>query len=223
VQLKRQMIEWWGPIIWEYYAGTEGPGSTLVNSEEWLRKPGTVGRITSGTIHILDEVGTEVSAGELGSIYFESPTSTGFRYHGDDAKTAASRTAQGWSTMGDIGYLDEDAYLFLTDRKAFTIISGGVNVYPQEAENVLSLHASVADVAVFGVADDDLGEVPMAVVQVAVGVTPSTELANDLLAYCRERLASIKCPRSIAFEDELPRLPTGKLYKQVLRDRYRKG
>ena len=220
VPLKRQMIDWWGPIIWEYYAGTEGPGSTLVTSEEWLRKPGSVGRVTSGTIHILGDDGTELSAGESGSIYFESPSATGFRYHGDDVKTAASRTAQGWSTMGDIGYLDPDGYLFLTDRKAFTIISGGVNVYPQEAENVLSLHPSVADVAVFGVADDDLGEVPMAVVQVAAGVTQSIELANELLAYCREHLASIKCPRTVTFEVELPRLPTGKLYKQILRDRY---
>jgi long-chain acyl-CoA synthetase len=222
VPLKRQMIDWWGPIIWEYYAGTEGPGSTLVTSEEWLKRPGTVGRITAGTIHILSDDGVELPTGESGSIYFESPSATGFRYHGDDAKTAASRTAQGWSTMGDIGYLDADGYLFLTDRKAFTIISGGVNVYPQEAENVLSLHPSVADVAVFGVADDDLGEVPMAVVQVAPGVRITPELSAELLSYCREHLASIKCPRTIAFEDELPRLPTGKLYKQVLRDRYRK-
>ncbi len=222
VPLKRQMIDWWGPIIWEYYAGTEGPGSTLVTSEEWLKRPGTVGRVTAGTIHILGEDGAELPAGESGSIYFESPTATGFRYHGDEAKTAASRTEQGWSTMGDIGYLDEHGYLFLTDRKAFTIISGGVNVYPQEAENVLSLHSSVADVAVFGVPDDDLGEVPMAVVQVAVGVTPSNELAHELIAYCREHLASIKCPRRVEFEAELPRLPTGKLYKQVLRDRYAK-
>jgi long-chain acyl-CoA synthetase len=221
VPLKRQMIDWWGPIIWEYYAGTEGPGSTLVTSEEWLKRPGTVGRATAGAIHILGDDGTELPPGESGAIYFESPTATGFRYHGDDAKTAASQTAQGWSTMGDIGYLDDDGYLFLTDRKAFMIISGGVNVYPQEAENLLSEHPSVADVAVFGVPDDDLGEVPMAVVQVAPGVPTTPELAADLLTYCRAHLASIKCPRTVAFEDELPRLPTGKLYKQVLRDRYR--
>jgi long-chain acyl-CoA synthetase len=223
VPLKRQMIEWWGPIVWEYYAGTEGPGSTLTDSEEWLRKPGTVGKATAGTIHILGEDGSELPAGQAGAIYFESPTATGFRYHGDDAKTAASRTSQGWSTMGDIGYLDEDGYLFLTDRKAFTIISGGVNVYPQEAENVLSLHPSVADAAVFGVPHEDLGEVPMAVVQLAAGVTPSNELAEELLTYCRSHLASIKCPQRLEFEAELPRLPTGKLYKQVLRDRFRNG
>ncbi len=223
VPLKRQMIDWWGPIIWEYYAGTEGPGSTLVTSEEWLKRPGTVGRVTAGTIHVLGDDGSELRAGESGSIYFESPTATGFRYHGDEAKTAASRTAQGWSTMGDIGFLDEDGYLFLTDRKAFMIISGGVNVYPQEAENVLSMHPSVADAAVFGIPDDDLGEVPMAVVQVAVGVIPSNELANELMAYCREHLASIKCPRTVVFEAELPRLPTGKLYKQILRERHVKA
>ena len=223
IPLKRRMIDWWGPIIWEYYAGTEGPGSTVVSSDEWLRKPGTVGRLSTATVHILDDDGNEVPPGEAGTIYFESETAASFTYHGDPAKTSASRTAQGWATMGDIGYLDEDGYLFLTDRQAFTIISGGVNVYPQEAENVLSGHPAVADVAVFGVPDDDLGEVPMAVVQPVAGVDPTPQLATELLAYCRDHLATIKCPRTVEFEAELPRLPTGKLSKAALRDRYRTG
>lgn len=222
VPLKRQMLDWWGPIVWEYYAGTEGPGSTLVSGTEWLAKPGTVGRAAAGALHIVGDDGTELPVGESGAIYFESPTATLFEYHGDAKKTAASRNEQGWSTMGDIGYLDEGGYLFLTDRKAFTIISGGVNVYPQEAENVLSMHPAVADVAVFGVPDDDLGEVPKAVVQLATGTAPSDELAAELLAYCRSHLASIKCPRTVDFDDDLPRLPTGKLYKSALRDRYLK-
>lgn len=221
VPLKRQMIDWWGPILWEYYAGTEGPGSTVVGSEEWLRKPGTVGRLATGVVHILDDHGNELPRGEAGTIYFESPTAASFTYHGDPARTAASRTDRGWATMGDIGYLDEDGYLFLTDRKAFMIISGGVNVYPQEVENLLAGHPDVADVAVFGVPDSDMGEVVKAVVQPAAGVEPTPALASALIAYCRAHLATIKCPRSVDFETALPRLPTGKLHKAALRDRYR--
>ena len=220
VPLKRAMIDWWGPIVWEYYAGTEGPGSTTVGSDEWVRRPGTVGRAAGCVIHILDDDGNELPAGQVGTIYFESPTAAGFRYHGDDAKTATTRTDRGWATMGDIGYVDADGYLFLTDRKAFTIISGGANVYPQEAEDVLSMHPAVADVGVFGIPDDDMGEVVHAVVQPAPGVRVDEALAAELVAYCRERLSTIKCPRSISFQDELPRLPTGKLYKQRLRDDY---
>ena len=220
VPLKHAMIQWWGPIIWEYYAGTEGPGSTTVGSVDWLRKPGTVGRASGSVIHILDDDGNDLPAGQAGTIYFESPTAAGFSYHGDDAKTQSTRTSNGWATMGDIGYLDEDGYLFLTDRKAFMIISGGVNVYPQEAENVLAVHPAVADVGVFGVPDDDMGEVVHAVVQTAPGVVGDDALAAELIAHCRSQLATIKCPRRIDFETELPRLQTGKLAKAQVRDRY---
>jgi len=220
VPLKKAMIDWWGPILWEYYAGTEGPGSTMVGSEEWLARPGTVGRCAGGVIHILDDEFRELPAGQAGTIYFETATASGFQYHGDVAKTASTRTPQGWATMGDIGYLDEDGFLYLTDRKAFMIISGGVNVYPQEAENVLSTHSKVADCAVFGIPDADMGEVVHAVVQPAPGVTPDAALVDELLAFCREHLATIKCPRRIDFEEELPRLQTGKLAKAQVRDRY---
>ena len=158
--------------------------------------------------------------GQAGTIYFENPNARPFQYFGDEAKTAAAKHANGWTTMGDVGYLDEDGYLYLTDRKAFTIISGGVNVYPQEAENVLAMHPAVADVAVFGIPHEDLGEVPHAVVQVAPGTEANDTLAQELVAYCRGTLASIKCPRSVSFLAELPRLPTGKLYKQKLKDQY---
>lgn len=220
VPLKHKMIEWWGPIIFEYYAGTEGPGQTSVTSEEWLRKPGTVGKCVNAVIHILDEEGNELPPGEAGTIYFESEAAAGFQYHGDAAKTASTRTAKGWATMGDIGYVDEEGYLFLTDRKAFMIISGGVNVYPQEAENALIMHPAVFDAAVFGLPDDDLGEIVHAVVQPAEGVVADEKLEQELIAYCKENLATIKCPRRIDFRSELPRLATGKLYKQQLRNEY---
>ena len=220
VPLKQAMIDWWGPIIHEYYAGTEGPGQTSVSSQEWLQRPGTVGRASNAIIHILDDDGKELPAGEAGTIYFESPMAAGFAYHGDAEKTASTRTSNGWATMGDIGYLDEDGYLFLTDRKAFMIISGGVNVYPQETENVLTMHPKVADAAVFGLPDADMGEIVFAVVQPAPGVTGDAALAAELTAYCKENLATIKCPKRIDFRDELPRLATGKLYKKQLRDEY---
>ena len=220
VPLKQAMIDWFGPIIWEYYAGTDGGGSTTVSSVEWLARPGTVGRMLGGTLHICDEEGQELPIGQAGTIYFENPNARPFQYFGDEAKTAAAKHANGWTTMGDVGYLDEDGYLYLTDRKAFTIISGGVNVYPQEAENVLAMHPAVADVAVFGIPHEDLGEVPHAVVQVAPGTEANDTLAQELVAYCRGTLASIKCPRSVSFLTELPRLPTGKLYKQKLKDQY---
>ena len=222
IPLKQKMIEWWGPIIYEYYAGTEGPGQTQVSSEEWLKKPGTVGRCINAVIHILDEEGNELPAGEAGTIFFESEAAAGFQYHGDAAKTASTRTKDGWATMGDIGYLDEDGYLFLTDRKAFMIISGGVNVYPQEAENALIMHPLVEDAAVFGLPHEDLGEIVHAVVQPVAGVIADEKLEQELLAYCKEQLASIKCPRRIDFRSELPRLATGKLYKQQLRNEYLK-
>jgi acyl-CoA synthetase (AMP-forming)/AMP-acid ligase II len=213
------MIEWWGPIIHEYYAGTEGNGFVYCNSDQWLAHKGTVGMSLLGPLHVLDEDGNEVKTGETGTIYFEA---SNFEYHHDEAKTAGSRDPQGrgWSTLGDVGHVDEDGFLYLTDRRSYMIISGGVNIYPQEAENTLVMHPSVADVAVFGIPDEEMGERVHAVVQPADGVEPSDALAAELVAYCRDRLAHYKCPRSVDFRDELPRHPTGKLYKRLLRDEY---
>ncbi len=221
VEVKRQMIEWWGPILVEYYAGTEANGMTIINSEEWLEHPGSVGRPVLGTIHICDELGNELPQGEAGLIYFEREEMP-FEYHGDEKKTKASQHPEHptWSTLGDVGYLDEEGYLYLTDRKAFMIISGGVNIYPQEIEDCLVLHDKVGDVAVFGLPDPDMGERVHAVVQPAEGVDAGEELEQELIAYAREKIANYKVPRSIDFTNELPRLPTGKLYKKALRDRY---
>jgi len=221
VEVKRQMIEWWGPILIEYYAGTEGNGSTLITSEQWLAHPGSVGRSSVGTVHICDDEGRELPTGEAGTIYFEQVVMP-FEYHGDPQKTRNAQHPEhaNWSTLGDVGYLDGEGYLYLTDRKAFMIISGGVNIYPQEIEDALVLHPSVGDVAVFGIPDDDMGEAVHAVVEPAPGVAPSPALASELLEHLRTRIAHYKVPRSLDFIDEMPRLPTGKLYKRVLRDRY---
>ncbi len=218
VEVKKQMLAWWGPTIYEYYSGTEGNGFTAISPEEWLANPGSVGRAMLGEPHILDDDGNELPVGQAGVVWFANGLP--FAYHDDPEKTAASVNDRGWSTLGDIGYLNEAGYLFLTDRKAYTIISGGVNIYPQEVEDLLVVHPKVADVAVFGVPDEELGEVVKAVVQPAPGVAPTSELAEELLAYCRARIAKFKCPRSVDFEAELPRHPTGKLYKRLLRDRY---
>jgi long-chain acyl-CoA synthetase len=225
VEVKRQMIEWWGPIIHEYYAGTEGNGFVYCNSEDWLAHPGTVGKALVGTIHILDENGEEVPIGESGTVYFESEVAGTFEYHNDPAKTESSRDprGRGWSTLGDVGRLDEDGFLYLTDRKAYMIITGGVNVYPQEAENVLSMHPKVFDVAVLGVPNEDFGEEVKAVVQPAAGAEPGPELERELIAFCKEHLADVKCPRTVDFRDDLPRHPTGKLYKRLLKDEYWAG
>lgn len=219
VPVKRQMIEWWGPKLFEYYAGTEGNGSTYITSEEWLRKPGSVGRPSGATrIHILDEDGSPQPTGSEGTIWFSGGGD--FEYHNAPEKTAESHRPGGLSTLGDVGYLDEDGYLFLTDRKAYMIIAGGVNIYPREIEDVIVTHPAVADVAVFGVPNDDLGEEVKAVVQPVDMAQAGPALAAELTAWCGERLARFKVPRSIDFEAELPRLPTGKLYKRLLRDRY---
>ena len=221
VPVKEQMIEWWGPIIYEYYAGTEGNGFVQCNSEQWLAHKGTVGTALVGKVHIVDDEGNEVPTGESGTIYFEGGAE--FEYHNDPEKTKESRHPKGWTTLGDVGYLDEDDFLYLTDRKAYMIITGGVNVYPQEAENVLTMHPKVVDVAVFGVPNDDFGEEVKAVVQPADMADAGPELERELIAYCKEHLADVKCPRSVDFEAELPRAPTGKLYKRLLRDRYWEG
>jgi long-chain acyl-CoA synthetase len=213
------MIEWWGPIIDEYYGATEGLGFTACNSQEWLAHRGTVGRVLLGELHILDENMRECPVGQAGTIYFKSATE--FEYFNDPGKTRESRSADGtMSTVGDVGYLDDDGFLYLTDRATFMIISGGVNIYPQECENLLITHPKVADAAVFGVPNADLGEEVKAVVQAMPGQEPGPALADELMAFCAKSLSRQKVPRSIDFEAELPRLPTGKLYKRILRDRY---
>jgi acyl-CoA synthetase (AMP-forming)/AMP-acid ligase II len=223
VAVKQQMIEWWGPVLHEYYAGTEGNGFVYCDSEAWLAHPGTVGRPIMGELHIVDEEGEELPTGQPGTIYFGN--GPGFSYHNDPEKTAASRDARGrgWSTLGDVGYVDDEGFLFLTDRKAYMIITGGVNVYPQEAENVLALHPKVADVAVLGVPNEDFGEEVKAVVEPVSMDDAGPELERELIAYCREHLADVKCPRTVDFRPELPRHPTGKLYKRLLKDEYWAG
>jgi acyl-CoA synthetase (AMP-forming)/AMP-acid ligase II len=212
------MLDWWGPVIHEYYGGTESNGFVAIDAEQWLAHPGSVGRSVKGTIHILDDDGRPLPTGEAGGVYFEKGGR--FEYHNAAEKTASSHTPDGWSTLGDIGHLDEEGYLYLTDRKANMIISGGVNIYPQEAENVLITHPKVADVAVFGVPNEDFGEEVKAVVQPLDNAEAGPELERELIEYCQAQLARLKCPRSVDFEAELPRHPTGKLYKRLLKDRY---
>jgi long-chain acyl-CoA synthetase len=222
VPVKEDMIAWWGPIIEEYYGATEGMGFTACNSHEWLAHKGTVGHVYLGELHILDEDLNECPVGTPGTVWFR--TGSPFEYFNDAVKTNESRTPDGtMSTVGDVGYVDADGYLYLTDRKTYMIISGGVNIYPQECENLLITHPKVADAAVFGVPNDDLGEEVKAVVQLMPGVPEGAETERELIAFCHEHLARMKCPRSIDFEAELPRLPTGKLYKRLLRDRYWAG
>ena len=214
-----------GPVIWEYYAGTEGNGMTLVGSKDWLAHPGTVGRAVIGILKICDDEGHEVPTGTAGTVYFADGRP--FNYHNDAEKTAGSRNPQGWTTLGDVGYADAEGFLFLTDRKAHMIISGGVNIYPQEAENLLITHPRVLDCAVIGVPNEDFGEEVKAVVQPRdahdLEGPRALELEEELIAFCRASLSPIKCPRSVDFAAELPRHPTGKLYKRLLRDRYWAG
>jgi acyl-CoA synthetase (AMP-forming)/AMP-acid ligase II len=222
VPVKRAMIEWLGPIITEYYGATEGNGFTYCDSSEWLAHPGTVGRSIAGQLLILDENGNECPTGTDGTVWFRGATN--FEYFDDPAKTAENRSSDGEaSTVGDVGHVDEDGWLYLTDRKSYMIISGGVNIYPQETENLLSTHPAVLDVAVVGVPNEDLGEEVKAVVQPVDPAAAGPELAQELIAFCRAHLAHFKCPRSVDFVDELPRLPTGKLYKRLVRDRYWSG
>ena len=219
IQVKEDMINWWGPIIYEYYGATEGFGFTACTSEEWLAHSGTVGKVLLGELQILDDDGKPSAIGIPGEIWFK--TATEFSYFNDEEKTKEARSADGtMSTVGDIGYVDEDGYLYLTDRATFMIISGGVNIYPQETENLLITHPKVADAAVFGVPNIDLGEEVKALIQPMPDIEPDDELAQELMDFCMQHLSRQKCPRSIDFEEELPRLPTGKLYKRQLRDRY---
>jgi long-chain acyl-CoA synthetase len=218
VEIKKQMIDWWGPIIDEYYASSEAIGATLISADEWLAHPGSVGKAMTGVVHILDEDGNEVPAGQHGEIFFEGGAD--FEYLNDSAKTASSRDSHGWKTVGDIGYLDEDGYLYLTDRRHHMIISGGVNIYPQEAENMLVIHPKVMDAAVFGIPDEEMGQTVKGVVQTVDPADATPEFAEELLAWLRDQLSHYKCPRSISFEAQLPRTDTGKLYKQELITRY---
>ncbi|WP_405806474.1 acyl-CoA synthetase [Streptomyces sp. NBC_01187] len=223
-EVKRRMLEWWGPVLYEYYSSTEGNGLTAITPQESLRKPGSVGRSVLGDLRVCGEDGTELPPGATGTVYFareERP----FAYHNDPERTAEAQHPHhpGWTTTGDIGHVDEDGYLFLTDRKAFTIISGGVNIYPQEIENCLTLHPKVADVAVVGVPDAEMGEAVRAVVQPEPEAVPGAELERELLAYVRGRIARYKVPRAVEFTDQLPRTPTGKLAKGTLRERLSAG
>ncbi|EHJ62378.1 AMP-dependent synthetase and ligase [Novosphingobium pentaromativorans US6-1] len=220
IDAKRAAIEWLGPILHEIYGGSENAGSTLIDSHEWLRKPGSVGRPMVGKFHICGEDGRELPVGESGAIYFSGGKT--FEYLNDPEKSKDARHPDnpGWLTFGDIGYVDEDGYLYLTDRKSFMIISGGVNIYPQETENLLIMHPGVADAAVFGVPDPDMGEQVKAVVQPADWTNANEDFAKELTDYCLASLAPHKCPRSIDFERALPRDATGKLFKRELRKRY---
>jgi len=221
VEVKRKMIDWWGPVLVEYYAGTEGHGMTMINSAQWLAKPGSVGKAVVGVLRICADDGTEVPVGDVGTVYFERDVLP-FEYHNDPAKTRAAQhpTHPTWTTVGDIGRVDADGYLFLTDRKAFMIISGGVNIYPQEIENVLALHPAVLDVAVIGVPDEEMGEAVKAFVQPAPGVTGGPELEREIIDFVRARIARFKAPRTVEFVADLPRTPTGKLVKHELKRRY---
>jgi fatty-acyl-CoA synthase len=218
VEIKKQMIDWWGPIVDEYYASSEAIGSTLISAEEWLTHPGSVGKSMLSALHILDEDGNELPAGQAGEIYFEGGFD--FEYLNDPGKTASSRDSHGWKTVGDIGYLDEDGYLYLTDRRHHMIISGGVNIYPQEAENMLVTHPLVMDAAVFGIPDEEMGQQVKGVVQTVDQADATDAFAEELLGWLRDRLSHYKCPRSISFEAHLPRTDTGKLYKQELIKKY---
>jgi long-chain acyl-CoA synthetase len=216
--VKQQMLEWWGPVIYEYYAGTEGNGMTAIAPGEWLERKGSVGRAVFGQIRICNDAGEPVAPMTEGVVYFAGGKE--FEYHNAPAQTAESRNAHGWSTLGDVGYVDADGYLYLTDRKAFMIISGGVNIYPQEIENLLITHPAVMDVAVVGAPDEDMGEKVVAVVQPVEPHRAGPALAQELMEFARARLSHVKAPRQIDFAHELPRHPNGKLYKRLLRDAY---
>jgi long-chain acyl-CoA synthetase len=221
VEVKQEMIGWWGPILVEYYAGTESNGMTVIDSATWLRRPGSVGRAVVGTLRVCADDGTELPAGEIGGVYFERDAIP-FAYHNDPDRTRAAQHPRhpAWTTLGDIGYLDEDGFLFLTDRKAFMIISGGVNIYPQETENVLALHPAVYDVAVIGVPDPEMGESVAAFIQPAAGAVPGPELAQEIVTFVKSKIAGFKAPKVVRFVDALPRTETGKLMKSELKAKY---
>jgi long-chain acyl-CoA synthetase len=217
VQVKRAMIDWWGPKFYDMYGASELPQGTVISSEEWLRKPGSVGRPFGCRVHILDDEGHELGPGQTGVIHLEAPESASIRYHKAPEKSAAMRNAHGWVTVGDIGYLDDEGFLFLTDRKSNMVISGGVNIYPRESEDVLLLHPEVLDAVCFGVPDPDMGERLVAVVVARDAEASGEALGERLIRHCRDQMANFKCPRQVFFEAELPRLPTGKIAKHEVR------
>jgi len=218
IEVKEQMLDWWGPKIFEYYAGSEGNGFCIASPKDWLEHKGTVGKSMLGPVHIVGPDGEELATGEEGLIFFEGTEP--FEYHNAPEKTKEAFHPKGWSTLGDIGYLDEDGFLYLTDRKSHMIISGGVNIYPQEVENALALHDAIADVAVIGVPNDEFGEEVKAVVELRNEQSGSDQLAQDIIAFSRSKVAHYKCPKTVDFVDDLPRLPNGKLLKRELRQRY---
>ena len=218
VDIKQQMIQWWGPILDEYYASSEAVGGSFIRAEDWLAHPGSVGRPIVGVPHILGENGQELPPGQMGEIYYEGGYD--FEYLNDAAKTSAARDRRGWVTVGDVGYLDEEGYLYLTDRRHHMVISGGVNIYPQEAENLLVSHQKVLDAAVFGIPDEEMGQTVKGVVQTVDPADATDEVADELLRWLRDRLAHYKCPQSLSFEAHLPRTDTGKLYKSQLVEKY---
>jgi long-chain acyl-CoA synthetase len=221
VEVKQKMIDWWGPILVEYYAGTEGHGMTMIDSAQWEQKPGSVGKAVMGTVRICDDDGRELPTGEVGTVYFERDHLP-FVYHNDPEKTREAQHPQHefWTTVGDMGRLDEDGFLFLTDRKSFTIISGGVNIYPAEIEGVLALHEAIEDVAVIGVPDEEMGEQVRAFVVPSASASPGPELETRIISFVRERIAHYKAPRGVEFVDTLPRTETGKLLKREIRENY---
>jgi long-chain acyl-CoA synthetase len=222
VQVKQDMIDWWGLIIWEYYGSTEGMGFTACDATEWLAHKGSVGRPLFGEIHILDPNLQPCPPGTIGKVWFK--LASRFEYYNDEERTKQVLSNDGaMGTVGDVGYLDTDGYLYLTDRSNFMIISGDVNIYPQECEDLLITHPKIADAAVFGVPNADLGEEVKAAVQLMPDIPSGPDTEAELIAFCGRHLARYKVPRSIDFEKELPRLPTGKLYKRILRDRYWQG
>jgi long-chain acyl-CoA synthetase len=218
IPVKEQMIAWWGPVLHEYYAGTEGNGFCYIGSQDWLTHKGSVGKAVLGTLRICDENGEALPPRQEGAVYFENGPP--INYHNDPVKTAESYNQHGWSTLGDVGWMDEEGYLYLTDRKSFMIISGGVNIYPQEIENLLVTHPKVADAAVVGAPDEEMGEKVVAVIQPLDWTDAGEELAAELSAFTRKHLSHVKAPRLIEFMEELPRHPTGKLYKRLIRDAY---
>jgi fatty-acyl-CoA synthase len=221
VEVKQKMIDWWGPVLVEYYAGTEANGMTMIDSETWLTKRGSVGEAIMGVIRICDDEGNELGVDEIGTVYFEREALP-FSYHNDPEKTRSAQHPlhDAWTTVGDMGYVDADGFLFLTDRKSFLIISGGVNIYPAEIESVLALHPAIDDVAVIGVPDEEMGEAVRAVVQPTRGVTADAALGEEIIAFVRDRIAHYKAPSVVDFVEELPRTETGKLVKRTLRNRY---
>jgi len=219
IPVKEQMMDWWGPVVHEYYSASEGVGMTVINPQEWLDHPGSVGKAIYGELHIVDQkTGAEVACGEIGSVYFGGGTE--FEYHQEEEKSRSVRHSKGWTTLGDVGYVDAEGFLYLTDRESNMIISGGVNIYPQETENLLITHPLISDVAVIGVPNEDFGEEVKALVQLKTGTQASDTLAQQLIDFCRENISNIKCPRSVDFLAQLPRTDSGKLLKRILKERY---